>query len=51
VTLYDDDAFEPLDGTRVQGVLVIIGDRVAMWGTLPPLVGATVDPDLITRGR
>jgi hypothetical protein len=51
VTPYDDDAFGPLDGTRVQGVLVIIGDRVAMWGTLPPLVGATVDPDLITRGR
>jgi ApbE superfamily uncharacterized protein (UPF0280 family) len=51
VTPYDDGAFGPLEGTRVQGVLVIIGDRVAMWGTLPPLVGATVDPDLITRGR
>jgi ApbE superfamily uncharacterized protein (UPF0280 family) len=51
VAVCDDEAFTPLEGTRVQGVLAIIGDHVAMWGTLPPLVGATVDPDLITRGR
>ena len=51
VTPYDDSAFDPLEGGRVQGVLVIIGDHVAMWGTLPPLVGATVDSDLITRGQ
>jgi len=51
VTACDDAAFTPLEGTRVQGVLAIIGDHVAMWGTLPPLIGATVDPDLITRGQ
>ncbi|MDD1652962.1 MAG: UPF0280 family protein, partial [Methanomicrobiales archaeon] len=51
VTPYNDSAFLALEGTRVEGVLVIIGDHVAMWGTLPPLVGATVDPDLITRGQ
>ena len=51
VTPYDDSAFLPLEGSQVRGVLVIIGDHVAMWGTLPPLVGATVDPDLITRGQ
>ena len=38
-----------LDGDR--GGLVILGDRMAMWGALPPLVRSEIDPDLVTRGR
>lgn len=47
----DDAPFAALDGTDVRGVLAVIDDSVATWGTLPEIVGAQVDADLITRGE
>ena len=40
---------EPLED--VEGALVILGERIAMWGTLPKLVRIPVNPDLITKGE
>ncbi|TAJ44727.1 UPF0280 family protein [Methanofollis fontis] len=51
VTFEDDEAFAPLEGSGVEGVLVIIGNAVGTWGTLPRIAGATVDTSLITRGE
>ncbi|HIH69061.1 UPF0280 family protein [Methermicoccus shengliensis] len=45
-----DEVFDPLRGKRISGAMVIKGDRVAMFGSLPRIVRATVDPELITRG-
>jgi ApbE superfamily uncharacterized protein (UPF0280 family) len=47
----DDTPFTALEGTGVQGALAILGDAVGTWGTLPEIVGARVDTDLITRGE
>ncbi|MHC1602257.1 MAG: UPF0280 family protein [Methermicoccaceae archaeon] len=43
------DAFEPLKDRRVRGAMLIKGERVAMFGALPPIVRANVRTDLITR--
>jgi len=45
-----DEVFKPLRGKRINGALVIKGERVAMFGSLPRIVRATVNPELITRG-
>ena len=36
---------------EIEGALVILGDRVALWGRLPRLVRSKVDPELITKGK
>jgi ApbE superfamily uncharacterized protein (UPF0280 family) len=44
--------FDFMDGLdAIEGGLVILGDRMAMWGSLPPLVRSAIDPELVTRGR
>ncbi len=35
----------------VEAGLVILGDRMGMWGALPPLIRSEIDPELVTRGR
>ena len=35
---------------ELKGALVVVRNRVALWGDLPELVEMTVNPDLITRG-
>lgn len=44
----DRSAFARLDPARVAGVCAVVGDEVARWGTVPPVVRARVDPALIT---
>jgi hypothetical protein len=36
---------------EVEGALVIMGERMALWGNLPRLVKAEVDPEMITKGK
>ncbi len=43
------DFLGAIDG--VEAGLVILGDRMGMWGALPPLDRSEIDPDLVTRGR
>ena len=35
---------------EIQGAMVILGEQIALWGILPELVEARVEPDLITKG-
>jgi uncharacterized protein len=42
------DFMEALE--EIDGALVILGDRMAMWGSLPPLVRSEMNPGLVTRG-
>lgn len=44
----DRSAFSRLDPARVAGVCAVVGDEVARWGRVPPVVRARVDPALIT---
>ena len=44
----DRSPFTRLDPVRVAGVCCVIGDEVARWGTVPPVVRARIDPALIT---
>jgi len=47
-----ENCFDFMQGIdAVEGGLVILGDRMGMWGVLPPLVRSEIDPDLVTRGR
>jgi ApbE superfamily uncharacterized protein (UPF0280 family) len=50
-TSCNDDQFSPLANSAVDGVCIIIGERLCRWGTLPPIVPARVDERLITEGR
>lgn len=43
------DFMESMD--EIEGALVVLGDRIALWGKLPRIVKAEVDAELITRGR
>ncbi|KUG21397.1 MAG: UPF0280 family protein [Methanomicrobiaceae archaeon] len=45
-----DRAFGRLAGSGVCGVLAIMGERMAQWGTLPAIVRAEIDEQLITAG-
>jgi ApbE superfamily uncharacterized protein (UPF0280 family) len=36
---------------EVEGALAIMGERIALWGKLPRLVKAEVDPEIITKGK
>lgn len=44
----DRSPFARLDPARVAGVCAVVGDEIARWGTVPPVVRARVDPALIT---
>lgn len=44
------DCFFAVDRPGIDGALVIRGDRMAMWGQLPPLRRAHVGAERITRG-
>jgi uncharacterized protein len=44
----DSSPFARLDPARVAGVCAVLGDEVARWGTVPPVVRARVDHALIT---
>lgn len=44
----DSSVFARLGPARVAGVCAVVGDEVARWGTVPPVVRARVDPALIT---
>ena len=41
--------FEILGGIDVEGALVIRGEEMALWGALPKIKKAALNPDLITR--
>ncbi len=36
---------------QVEGAMVILGNRVALWGQLPSLIRTRIDTNLITRGK
>ena len=44
-----DKCFEPIDEPGIDGALVIRGEEIALWGTLPPLRRARVRAERITR--
>jgi ApbE superfamily uncharacterized protein (UPF0280 family) len=47
-----ESCFDYMEGMEeIEGALVIFGDRMAMWGSLPRLVKTKVDPALITQGK
>jgi hypothetical protein len=47
-----DSCFDFMESMReIEGALVILGDRVALWGKLPRLVRSEVNPELITKGK
>ncbi|MDD3621527.1 MAG: UPF0280 family protein [Methanofollis sp.] len=46
----DEGPFAPLEGTAVAGAIVILCEEIGVWGEVPEITGATVDPSLITRG-
>jgi ApbE superfamily uncharacterized protein (UPF0280 family) len=35
----------------VSGAIVVIGDKVGLWGNVPNMTRNALDPDLITRGK
>jgi len=43
------EAFKVIDHTAIEGALVIRGKEMALWGELPKLRSAEIDPTLITR--
>jgi len=43
------NCFDILDETGIEGALVIRGEEMALWGALPKIKRATLNPDLITR--
>jgi len=46
----DTTLFSNLDPGEVNGVFAVLGNHTERWGTLPPLVSATVDEHLISAG-
>lgn len=44
-------AFDRLPGSGVDGAVAILGDEVQRFGSVPPMVGAVVDENLITAGE
>ncbi len=43
-------AFDVIDGVDgIEGALIIKGDHIGLWGKLPEMVKAPVNPDFITR--
>jgi hypothetical protein len=46
----DTGVLDRVDPAEVDGVFAIMGDETVRWGTLPPLVSAVVDEQLISAG-
>lgn len=46
----DTTVFSNLDPGEVDGVFAVLGNHTERWGTLPPLVPAVVDEQLISAG-
>ena len=46
----DQSVLNTINPEHVLGVLAIMGKTVVRWGTLPPLVSAVVDEQLISAG-
>jgi len=46
----DRSVLDRIDPGEVKGVFAIIGDATLSWGTLPPIVPAVVDEQLISAG-
>ncbi len=46
----DQRILDGLDPGKVQGVFAIMGETVVQWGTVPPIVPARVDKQLIAAG-
>jgi uncharacterized protein len=46
----DRSVLERIDPAEVDGIFAIMGDVTVTWGTLPPLVPAVVDEQLISAG-
>lgn len=44
-----EECFKAIDKPGIEGALVIRGDQLALWGSLPPLRKAQLRPELITR--
>jgi uncharacterized protein len=51
ITPDNHHCLERLSGSGVTGVFALIGEQLIEWGTLPPLVAASVDQRLITAGE
>lgn len=43
------DCFKAVETQGIEGALVIRGDKLALWGDLPKITRAKLDPGLITR--
>ncbi|MCX6682140.1 MAG: UPF0280 family protein [Methanoregula sp.] len=50
IRIGDTTVFSNLDPGEVDGVFAVLGNHTERWGTLPPLVSATVDEHLISAG-
>jgi ApbE superfamily uncharacterized protein (UPF0280 family) len=46
-----DQAIRDTLADGIEGLLVVAGEHLGMGGTLPPLIRAAVDPQLISRGQ
>ena len=47
-----ENAFQILDDVHdIEGAMIILGDKIGTWGTLPQLIKTHVDTQLITHGR
>jgi len=44
-----EDCFKAVEKPGIEGALVIRGDKLALWGDLPKIIRAKLNPDLITR--
>ena len=46
------NAFKIFDGIEeITGAIIVIGDKIGLWGNVPQIVPANVPYELITRGR
>ena len=47
-----ENAFQILDDVHdIEGAMIIIGDKIGTWGTLPQLIKTNIDTQFITHGR
>ncbi len=46
----DHSVLDELDPSQVSGVLAVLGNQTVRWGSLPPIVPAVVNGDLISAG-
>ena len=47
----NEELFSSLEGSSIEGVFIIIGQEATFYGTIPRIVAARVNEDLITAGR